>query len=172
MARGGSAESHARLLEKFRRAMPDVTLRTTLIVGFPGESETEFEALLEFVREMRFDHLGVFIYSHEDQTPARHLEDDVPAPIKQERRERLMAAQQEIAFRRNADRVGHTVEVLVEGAHAETEHLLVGRTSGQALDVDGQILINDGTARPGEFVEVLLTETAGYDLVGRIVGRA
>jgi ribosomal protein S12 methylthiotransferase len=133
MLRGGSATGHLRLIEKFRDAMPDVAVRTTLIVGFPGETDDEFRALLDFVREQ------------------------------------VMELQREIAFENNRLRVGRTVDVLVEGAHAETEHLLAGRMSTQAPDVDGQVLINDGTAPPGRIVPVELTDTAGYDLVGRIV---
>jgi ribosomal protein S12 methylthiotransferase len=169
MRRGGSAESHLRLLDRFSNAMPEPALRTTFIVGFPGESEAEFEALLEFVREARFDHIGVFTYSHEEGTGAHDLEDDVPPVVKEERLSRVMEAQQEIVFRRNRERLGRVFEVLVEGAHPETEHLLVGRTRGQAPDVDNQVLINDGVALPGEFSSVEITDTAGYDLVGRVV---
>ncbi len=169
MRRGGSSRSHLRLLDKFRAALPEVAIRTTLIVGFPGETEREFATLVDFVREARFDHLGVFTYSHEERTAAGEARDDVPAATKQARRERLMRCQQEIVFARNAEQLGRRVVVLVEGAHAETEHLLVGRTAGQAPDVDGQVLINDGVAPPGSFATVELTDTAGYDLVGRIV---
>ena len=172
MRRGGSGASHSRLLSSFRKAMPSVALRSTFIVGFPGETEAEFGTLLDFVREVRFHHLGVFTYSHEDGTSAFGLTDDVPEAVKQERRNRLMECQQQIAFERNRGMLQQRVEVLVEGAHADTEHLLVGRMSSQAPDVDGQVLINEGTARPGEFVTVELTETAGYDLVGGIVGPA
>jgi ribosomal protein S12 methylthiotransferase len=172
MRRGGSAESHLELLERFRAAMPDAALRSTFIVGFPGETEREFEALAGFVQAARFDHLGVFTYSHEDGTSAQGAADDVPERVKNERRDRLMTLQQSIAFAQNEARLGTTVEVLVEGAHPETEHLLVGRAATQAPDVDGQILLNDGHADPGTFARVLLTETAGYDLVGRILGAA
>jgi len=172
MRRGGSAESHLELLGRFRKAMPDAAMRSTFIVGFPGETEQEFEELVAFVEAARFDHLGVFAYSHEDGTPAHRTADDVPERLKQARRDRLMTVQQRIAFETNETRLGTTVEVLVEGAHPETEHLLVGRTSTQAPDVDGQILLNDGYADPGTFARVLLTETAGYDLVGRIIGAA
>ncbi len=172
MRRGGSAGSHLRLLDRFRRAMPEVALRTTLIVGFPGETEHEFSTLLDFVRRARFDHLGAFTYSHEEGTAAHALADDVPADVKAERRERLLEAQRAIAVERNAAWLGRRVEVLVEGAHAETEHLLVGRTARQAPEVDGQVLIRDGSARPGDFVQVELARTAGYDLVGSIVGAA
>ena len=170
MRRGGSAESHLRLLTRFRAAMPGGAMRTTLIVGFPGESEAEFEGLLRFVQEARFDHLGVFAYSHEEGTGAHTLADDVPDALKQERRARLLTAQQEIVAERLAARVGDTAEVLVEGAHPETEHLLVGRLSTQAPDVDGAVLLNDGPPLPpGTFARVELTEVAGYDLVGRIL---
>jgi ribosomal protein S12 methylthiotransferase len=169
MRRGGSSASHLRLLERFRAAMPDVALRSTLIVGFPGETEHEFRALLDFVREARFRHLGVFTYSHEEDTPAVRLADDVPAEVKAQRRERLLACQQEIAFDYNEALVGRHVEVLVEGPHPETEHLLAARMASQAPDVDGQVLINDGSASPGEFATVEITETAAYDLVARVL---
>jgi ribosomal protein S12 methylthiotransferase len=169
MRRGGSAASHLKLLDRFRETLPQATLRTTFIVGFPGESEEEFEALLAFVNDTRFDHVGVFTYSHEERTPAIELDDDVPSAIKEHRRERLMAAQQAIVLERNAMLIGERREVLVEGPHPETEHLLVGRMASQAPDVDGQVIINDGVASPGSFMTVELTETAGYDLVGRIV---
>jgi len=171
MRRGGSGAAFLELLERFRAAMPAVTLRSTFIVGFPGETAAEFGALLDFVRAARLDHVGAFTYSHEEGTAAFALADDVPEPVKQERLAQLMACQQPIAFGRNRARVGTRVEVLVEGAHPETEHLLVGRTRGQAVEVDGRVLINDGVARPGEFVEVELTDVAGYDLVGGILAR-
>jgi ribosomal protein S12 methylthiotransferase len=172
MRRGGSGTSHLELLGRFRAAMPDAALRSTFIVGFPGETEQEFDELVAFVEAARFDHLGVFTYSHEDGTSAHGLVDDIPERLKDDRRDRLMEVQQRIAFQKNEARLGETVDVLVEGAHPETEHLLVGRASTQAPDVDGQILLNDGHADPGTFARVLLTETAGYDLVGRILGAA
>ncbi len=168
MLRGGSAESHGKLLARFRNRMADPAFRTTLIVGFPGETDGEFRNLLEFIREVRFDHVGVFTYSHEESTSAHELPDDIPEERKEERRDEIMELQAGIVTSRNRERVGRTVEVLVEGVHPETEHLLTGRTSGQSQDVDGQVLINDGSAEPGSFREVELTDTAGYDLVGRI----
>jgi ribosomal protein S12 methylthiotransferase len=172
MRRGGSADSHLRLLDRFRRAMPEASLRTTFIVGFPGETDEEFESLLRFVDEAAFDHVGVFTYSHEQGTTALEFRDDVPQATKDQRHETLMARQQPIAFRHNADAVGRRIPVLVEGPHPETEHLLVGRSAGQAADVDGQVLLNDGWAAPGDLVRVDVTDTAGYDLVGRIVDPA
>jgi ribosomal protein S12 methylthiotransferase len=186
MRRGGGADSHLALMDRFRRAMPGAALRSTFIVGFPGETEAEFETLLAFVEQARLDHLGVFTYSHEESTAAFALPDDVPAEVKSLRRDALMQLQQRIAFERNEARVGTEVDVLVEGAHEDTDDLLVGRMATQAPDVDGQVIINDGFvtddrahdprllphARPGAMARVLLTETAGYDLVGRIVGAA
>lgn len=172
MRRGGSADSHLELIGRFRDAMPDAAMRSTFIVGYPGETEREFDALLAFVEAARFDHLGVFTYSHEDSTSAYQAQDDVPEPLKDERRDRLMLLQQRIAFEKNEARLGASAVVLIEGAHPETEHLLVGRTAMQAPDVDGQILLNDGFAEPGTFAHVVFTETAGYDLVGRITGAA
>jgi len=170
MRRGGSAEAHLRLLDRVRAAMPEVSLRTTFLVGFPGETEAEFDTLLGFLDEARFDHVGVFSYSHEEGTHGHALADDVRAEVKDERKSRLLARQQPIAYARNAARVGTRVEVLVEGVHPETEHLLVGRTRGQAREVDGQVLLNDGFAEAGRLVTAEITDTAGYDLVGAILG--
>lgn len=169
MRRGGSGESHLRLLERFRRAMPEVALRTTFLVGFPGESEEEFSELLEFLREARFDAAGVFTYSHEEGTPAGALEDDVPREIKEDRRDRLMTLQQEISAERNRSRVGGRFELLCEGVCDETEHLLQGRLRGQAPEVDGRVLINEGAAEAGRMVTVEITEAHPYDLVGKVV---
>jgi len=169
MRRGGSADSHLRLLERFRAAIPGVALRSTLIVGFPGETEAEFSSLVDFVREARLRHLGVFTYSHEEDTPAQDLTDDVPRAVKAARRERILACQQQIAFDYNRECVGRRFEVLVEGTHPETEHLLAGRAAWQAPEVDGTVLINDGLASPGTFAPVEITDTAGYDLVGRVL---
>lgn len=172
MRRGGSAASHAALLERFRSAMPEGALRTTLIVGFPGETDGEFRELCDFVREVRFDHLGVFAYSHETSTSAHELADDVPAEVKEERRATLMEIQQEIVAAAHREKLGRVVEAVVEGPHEETDLLLAARMTTQAPEVDGRILVNDGTAAPGSFVKVELTEVAGYDLVGGIVGEA
>jgi ribosomal protein S12 methylthiotransferase len=169
MRRGGSAGAHLRLLERFRRAMPEAALRTTFLVGFPGETEEEFSELLDFVREARFDAAGVFTYSHEEGTPAEALRDDVPRELKEERRDRLMTLQQEISTERNRARLGLRLEVLCEGVCEETEHLLQGRLRGQAPEVDGRVLINEGRAAAGEFVTVEITEAHPYDLVGRVV---
>jgi ribosomal protein S12 methylthiotransferase len=170
MRRGGSAERHLQLLERFRRAMPEAALRSTFIVGFPGETEEELETLKHFLAAAQFDHLGVFTYSHEEGTTAGELIDDVPEELKESRRDEIMALQQSIVESRLRQKVGCTQEVLVEGLHPETDLLLVGRMATQALEVDGQVLINDGVADAGSFARVQITDVAGYDLVGAVVG--
>jgi ribosomal protein S12 methylthiotransferase len=172
MRRGGSADAHLRLLDRIRARVPGVSLRSTVIVGFPGETEADFEELLEFTDRARFDHLGVFTYSHEDRTGAFELDDDVPAAVKEERRGEIMRRQEILSRQLNAARVGGTFTVLCEGAAEETEHLLQGRLEGQAPEVDGRVLINDGTTGPGEFVRVRITKAHPFDLVGRIVRTA
>jgi ribosomal protein S12 methylthiotransferase len=169
MVRGGSADHHRRILGRFREAMPEITIRTTMIVGFPGESEAEFEELLEFVEEAQFDRLGAFTYSHEESTRAAHLADDVPPELKEERRDRLMAVQERISIRRNRELVGRTLTVLCDGVSAESEHLLEGRTEGQAPEVDGVVYLVEGEAAAGALVPVEITEAHPYDLVGRVV---
>ncbi|MCZ6599596.1 MAG: 30S ribosomal protein S12 methylthiotransferase RimO [Acidobacteria bacterium] len=169
MRRGGSASGHLRLLERIRRFIPGVAIRSTVIVGFPGETETEFQEVLTFIREARFDHLGAFTYSHEDHTTAAALDDDVPAQMKEDRRGLVMAEQEAIASARNGDRVGSRLTVLCEGTCLETEYLLQGRLEGQAPEVDGRVLIQEGIAKAGQFVQVEITEAHPYDLVGRVV---
>jgi len=169
MRRGGSASGHLRLLERIRRFIPGVAIRSTVIVGFPGETETDFQELLAFIREARFDHLGAFTYSHEDHTTAAALEDDVPAQLKEDRRGLVMAEQETIAAARNEERVGSRLTVLCEGICPETEYLLQGRLEGQAPEVDGRVLIQEGIAAAGEFVQVEITEAHPFDLVGRVV---
>jgi len=168
MRRGGSGASHLRLLETLRTRVPGIALRTTLIVGFPGETEPRFESLCRFVEEVEFDHVGVFTYSEEKGTHAAALPDDVPAHVKEERRARLMATQERIAARRNRRLLGRTVEVLVEGAHEESDLILCGRTEAQAPEIDGRVLITDapGPLAPGTFVPVRISEVHPHDLVG------
>ncbi|MFQ5669119.1 MAG: 30S ribosomal protein S12 methylthiotransferase RimO [Acidobacteriota bacterium] len=170
MRRGGSAGSHLRLLERIRRWIPEATLRTTLLVGFPGETDADFETLCEFVSAARFDHLGVFEYSHEEQTGSGRLEDDVPTSLKRERALRIMSLQKEIAGSLNAARVGQTVAVLCEGPSSGPERLLQGRREGQAPEIDGRVLITAGEAAPGDFVHVRITGSRPFDLVGRSLG--
>ncbi len=157
------------MLERIRERVPGVVVRTTFIVGFPGETEEDFSRLSDFVKAARFENVGVFTYSDEEGTTAHGLADDVPTEVKEARREGLMAVQREISLDLNRARIGERVEVLVEGTHPDTDLLLRGRTAGQAPEIDGQVIINDGTAGAGAFVTVEVTEAHPYDLVGRVV---
>ena len=171
MKRGTREITVKRLVYKIREAIPGATLRTSFIVGFPGEGEKEFENLLDFVREVRFDHIGVFKYSPEEGTPAASLPGQVSEEIKEQRYCRLMEVQQGISFEKNRARVGQRVKVLVEGSSEETDLLLQGRAVFQAPEIDGVTYINSGSASAGEIKEVLITEAHPYDLVGEIVER-
>jgi ribosomal protein S12 methylthiotransferase len=172
MRRGGRAERYLRQLELARELAPDVFLRTTFIVGFPGETEEHFAHLLGFVERARFDHLGAFAYSPEPGTPAAELGRRVPRGVARRRWERLLAAQRPIALAARQRLVGRRMRVLVEGVHEETEHLLVGRHHGQAPEIDGRVLINDGLAPAGALAEIEITAAYADDLVGRVVGPA
>ena len=156
-------------IHRLRKAIPEIVLRTSVIVGFPGETEEDFETLLNGIKEAKFDHLGVFKYSDEEGTPAFKLAPKVPQDEIERRFDLLYEAQREIVREINQQYLGKTLEVLVEGAHEETDLLLQGRHAGQAPDIDGKVIINDGMAQPGEFVKVEITEVLDYDLVGRIV---
>jgi ribosomal protein S12 methylthiotransferase len=158
------------LVERIRERVPGVAIRTSFIVGFPGETDEDFARLLDFVKEARFDNVGVFTYSAEEGTRSWDLPGRVPARVKEARRRKLMSVQKRLSLRRNRARVGGRVEVLVEGAHPDSDLLLCGRLSTQAPEIDGQVIINDGTARPGSFVTCEVTEAHPYDLVARVVG--
>jgi len=172
MRRGGRAQRYLRLLERARELAPDVFLRTTFIVGFPGETEEHFEHLLGFVREARFDHLGAFVYSPEPGTPSAELPGRVAGGVGRRRHRRLLAAQEPIAREQRQRLVGRRLTALVEGAHEETEHLLVARHHGQAPEIDGRILINDGRAPAGTLAEIEISAAYADDLVGHVVGPA
>ena len=169
MKRGGDRRSSLELLAKARAAVPGIALRTTMIVGFPGEGEREFEELLEFVDEARFDHLGVFTYSWQEENPGAALGDPVPEEVKADRRDRLLAVQQAISLESNRRLIGRRLPALVAGRLPEMELLTEGRLQRQAPEIDGRLLINDGTAPAGSLVEVEITDAHPYDLVGRLV---
>ncbi len=170
MRRGGRAERYLRQLAKARELAPDVFLRTTFIVGFPGETEEHFVHLLDFVEQARFDHLGGFVYSPEEGTPAAELPGRVPATTARLRHQRLLETQEPIARAQRQRLVGEVLDVLVEGVCRETEHLLEGRHFGMAPDIDGRLLINDGEAPTGTLAQVEISDAFADDLVGRIVG--
>jgi ribosomal protein S12 methylthiotransferase len=157
------------LVARMRQRVPDLALRTSFIVGFPGETEAEFQELLDFVEETEFDNVGVFTYSDEEGTSAFGLPGTVPRREMDRRRRKLMSLQKRISKRRNRRRVGQRLEVLVEGTHPDTDLLLKGRLKTQAPDIDGAVLIADGSAAPGSFVTCEVTEAHAYDLVARIV---
>ena len=157
------------MVERIRERVPGVAIRTSFIVGFPGETDADFAELMAFVRDAEFDNVGVVTYSDEEGTASFDLDGRVAPSVKERRRARLMAAQKRISTRRNRARVGTTAEVLVEGSHPDTDLLLRGRLAGQAPEVDGMVVINDGAAEPGSFVRCEITEAHAYDVVGRIV---
>jgi ribosomal protein S12 methylthiotransferase len=173
MKRGGTRQSLERLIKRVRERVPGIAVRTTFITGFPGETEEDFEELLAFVRNVEFDRVGVFTYSDEEGTPAYELDRKVEPKVAKRRRERLMKEQARISRRLNEERVGSVVRVLFEGDSKETDLLWQGRMETQAAEIDGCVLINDAPdnfdARPGKFVNVLITEAQEYDLVGKIV---
>jgi ribosomal protein S12 methylthiotransferase len=169
MNRKGSGRMIRSLLTRIREKVPGVTLRSTFIVGFPGETKAQFEEIADLIREVRFDRLGVFTYSREDGTTAHPLGDPVPAEVKTERQETLLALQSGIIREKHASMIGTVQEVLVDGPSSETDLLLEGRTEGQAPEIDGVIYINDGAASPGDFVKVEITQAGEHDLVGHIV---
>ncbi len=173
MRRGGTRASLERLIERVRKRVPGIAVRTTFITGFPGETADDFEELLAFVRDVKFDRVGVFTYSDEEGTPAYELPDKVDPKIAERRRTRLMKEQARISRRRNEACVGSTARVLFEGESKETDLLWQGRMETQAPEIDGCVLINDTpddyVPTPGDFVNVLITEAQDYDLVGRIV---
>lgn len=170
MRRGVSRDRTERLLDKLRARIPDLAIRTGFIVGFPGETQAMFDELLAFVTEQRFDNVGVFTFSPQDETPAAHLDGQIEEEIKIARREQLMLLQQEIHASKSEALVGRDLEVLIEGQHEDTALLWTGRSRQQAPDIDGRVLINDpGDAKFGDFVTVRVTEAAGYDVVGEVV---
>jgi ribosomal protein S12 methylthiotransferase len=174
MKRGGNRASLERLIERVRRRVPGIAIRTTFITGFPGETDEDFKELIAFVRNVEFDRVGVFTYSDEEGTPAFDLPNKVDPKVAKQRRVRLMKEQAKISRRKNRAHVGKTVRVLFEGESQESELLWQGRMETQAPDVDGCVLINDAPAgfdaRPGQLVNVLIEEAHEYDLVGRILG--
>jgi len=173
MKRGGNRGSLERLIERVRKRVPEIAVRTTFISGFPGETEKDYEELLGFIKNVEFDRVGVFTYSDEEGTPAFDLSDKVPQRTASRRRNSLMKEQAKISRRKNRARVGQVVRVLFEGESKESELLWQGRMETQAPDIDGCVLINDvpDSVLPenGAFVNVEITEGHEYDLVGRII---
>jgi len=162
MRRPANVEWVYRTVEKMRRSIPDLALRTTFIVGYPGETEHEFQTLLDFVADMRFDRVGAFNFSFEQGTASEPLGDPIPADVKEDRRERLMALQQRISLERNQAFVGRTLDVLIEG---QGDGLSVGRSYRDAPEVDGTVIL-EGQAPVGQLLPVRITGALAYDLTG------
>jgi ribosomal protein S12 methylthiotransferase len=168
MRRGTTKEKTTRLLNEIKDKVPGIALRTTLIVGYPGETEEDFNVLLNWVKEMRFERLGVFTYSHEENTHAFSLEDDVPEEEKQRRAELVMEVQQEISLEKNEALIGKTLKVLIDRTEGEN---YVGRTEFDSVEVDNEVLIpvEENYLRIGDFVNVEVTDADYFDLHGKVV---
>jgi len=173
MKRGGGADIFLKSIEKMRRVIPDLTLRTSFIVGFPGETEKEFEELCNFVREAQFDWMGAFSYSDQDGARAYDLEKKLPPREIERRRKHLMSMQRQISKKRKKALVGREFDLLLEGESEETDLLLEGRTPMHAPEIDGKVFVNefpeDRDARPGQFHRCEITEAHDYDLVAKII---
>ncbi len=172
MRRPGHRASYQALLDRIRRRVPGVALRTTLIVGFPGETDAEFAELDGFVADTGFDHVGVFTYSHEEGTRAYAAEDDVPAPVKRRRRNALMARQKKIVARAQTQRIGTEVHVLVDGPSAEHDLVLQGRLEGQAPDIDPVVFLTDCDPADyprGQLIRARIVGARNYDLIAQPV---
>ena len=169
MGRRTTKEELKQIVSDLRTAIPDIILRTTLITGFPGETQEDHEELMDFIDEMEFDRLGVFTYSPEEDTPAASMPDQIPEEVKEDRQAELMELQQEISFDKGNERIGKEVLVMIEGKVAD-ENAYVGRTYGDAPNVDGYIFINtDEELMTGDIVKVRVTGAYEYDLIGEII---
>lgn len=172
MRRGGDPASYRQMIGRMREIVPEIAIRTTFIVGFPGEGEEEFRELCEFVRETELDNVGAFAYSPEPGSGSEPLGDPVSEAEKERRRGFLLSLQRPIARRKNRGLRGQVRDAILEGVSAETEHLLEGRLASQAPDIDGRVFINDAGGRavtPGDIVRVRITQAFDYDVVGAIV---
>lgn len=165
MKRGHGGDRMRRVVERLRERVPSLVFRSAFIVGHPGETDRDFDELLEFVRWAELDHVGVFRYSPEEGTPSGAMDEQVPAKTAAARHRKLMAAQRPISRRKLKAMIGREVEVLIEGPSTESEFLLEGRWWGQAPEIDGKVVLANGTARPGELRKALVTAAADYDLV-------
>ncbi|MDH3360235.1 MAG: 30S ribosomal protein S12 methylthiotransferase RimO, partial [Desulfobulbaceae bacterium] len=157
------------LFSRIRQTIPEIAIRTTMMVGFPGETENDVNEMETFLREQQLDHVGIFTYSNEEGCAAANLPDHCSPEEMEKRRDRLMAVQAEISTAKNKQRVDQQLEILVEGLSSESDLLMEGRSRYQAPEVDGTVYIADGVCKPGTLVQVRITESHTYDLVGEIV---
>ena len=161
-----------KMLDELRLKIPDISLRTTFITGFPGETEEHFKHMLRFLCEMEFDHVGIFTYSDEEGTTAYDYPDRVPEEVKLERKNILMEFQKEIVLRKNKEKVGQVESVLVEGFDAQENYIMTGRLASQAPDIDGQVILEKCEAEPGEIIPMRITAAVDYDLVAEPVSKS
>jgi ribosomal protein S12 methylthiotransferase len=168
MRRGTTMEKTKNLIKKFRKDVPGINIRTSLIVGYPGETEKDFQELLDFIQESKFDRLGVFTYSHEENTHAFTLEDDVPQEVKHQRAEEVMDLQSSISYELNQKRIGETFKVIFDRKEGD---YFIGRTEFDSPDVDNEVIVNakDFYVRLGDFVNIKITKADHYDLYGDVV---
>jgi ribosomal protein S12 methylthiotransferase len=171
MQRRVNRASTESLIGRLRAALPELTFRTTFIVGFPGETDAEFQELCDFVRDSAFERAGVFTYSLEPDTPAAKLDGHLPEEIKNERRDRLMAIQQEVAFAWSAKQVGREIEAIVDGPDPEVPNHALARGHADAPDIDGVVRVKGKNLRPGDIVTAKVTAADGYDLAARAIGQ-
>lgn len=171
MKRKTNAEEIKSVITKLRQEIPDMHIRTSLIVGFPGETDAQFSELKEFLREYPLNHVGIFKYSKEKNTPAGEMDAQIDASVKEKRLQELAAIQQEVVEKLNREMIGKKLEVVVENYHPETDLLLVGRYFGQCPEIDGQVILNDWqkVKNFGDRYMVEITDVAGYDLVGKVI---
>ena len=168
MRRGTTQAKTTKLLQQFREAVPNMAIRTTLIVGYPGETEEDFQTLKQWVEAMRFERLGCFTYSHEENTHAYNLEDDVPQEIKQARANEIMELQSQISWELNQAKIGQTLRVIID--RKEGQHF-IGRTEFDSPDVDNEVLIDSTKVylKTGEYTTVTITDAADFDLYAEVV---
>jgi ribosomal protein S12 methylthiotransferase len=166
MRRGTTKAKTTALLEKIKSEIPSIAIRTTLIVGYPGETEEDFQTLYDWVKESRFERLGVFTYSHEENTHAFKLEDDVPEEVKVERANAIMELQMGISYELNQEKVGHTLKVLIDRKEGDTYY---GRTEYDSPEVDNEVLIEDSNLDIGKFYQVKINDADHYDLYGTVI---
>ncbi len=170
MHRLGDKAHITNLVDRLRTRIPGLSFRTAFIVGFPGETKAAYNELKRYLADMEFDRVGVFLYSDEEGTPAAELDRKIDRKLMEERRAELLAIQEAISLKKSRQKIGSTLEVLVEGASDETDLLIESRHEGQAPEIDGVVYLNEGTANPGDFVKAHITDASAYDLVGHIVG--
>jgi ribosomal protein S12 methylthiotransferase len=172
MKRPGTRQAYDKLLARIRARVPGVALRTTFIVGFPGETDADLEELCAFIRDHAFDHVGVFTYSHEEGTSAFALADDVPARTKKARRNRVMGLQKRLVKNRQRARIGERARILIEGPSSDHDLVLRGRLATQAPDIDASVFLTEcdpSAYRSGDFAEVEIVGARDYDLVAKPV---